>query len=144
MSSLRNNDFGSRAFKESSRENYLGDINVVGQILRSEIADVLAQPDGSRMVRTAAAAAQSLAKTFLGRNSEFAAMSNWNADGFINKFVERETTVGTGTALSVMERYFLAMFSEFISIASKDEPDWKEQADNALDGYVATLLGIPQ
>jgi hypothetical protein len=146
----------SAALDQASKENYLGDPEVVGNLLRT-FRDAALKRRNSEMDSEEVSVcdhghALALADIFLGKVPSYAPMIPWNSPGQIDRWVADELhrpgfegqspehTIANAMACYLNDYFYIA---KMLSQNPKPE-DWVNAEMEKIDSrYVCLLLGIP-
>jgi len=130
-------------------DNYLGDPMVVEVLLRTMASNVL--DERTRRLGSSAPIeehhAVSMAQIFLGQNSDFTPMMNWNEPGYIDEFVTENLNINETDPLIRMKTFFIVFLIDLYNIAIYSgkpgilDEQWKPQVDALIDYYRDLLMG---
>lgn len=149
---LENDPLFQEASRKIKKGNYLGDLEVLNQLLRFYITNLVDQLQRTENRKWKMAEvrrqASSLSRILLGKSREFQSVSRWNEPGGIDEFCRRWLGVDDDTPDDRMEHAVLVFFDEILEIAgyaSTDgvlEEQWGWQLDATIEKYAAMFVGV--
>jgi len=132
--------------------NYLGDLEVINEILRYVVSDLLdrlepVEKPSLKMMEIQRQAKQ-LAHVLLGKSRSFQPMIKWNEAGSIDVFCRHWLGCDDATPEQRMEHACVLFFEEVLDVAvyaSKDgvlPEQWGWQLDAIIEKYAGIFVGI--
>jgi hypothetical protein len=143
------------ALDQASKENYLGNPEVISKLLVRFVTESAQRRDSSTQAgeveRQERADAMALADIFLGRVPKFAPMIPWNSPGNIDEWIAAElkhSDVGGETPeellASAMIHYLHGSFRIWDLASDGMAPEeWQARFTRHIQRFIHLLLGIP-
>lgn len=125
---------------------YLGDEQVVEDIVRQLAADVfqIASEDGD--TKDVEKAVEDTARAFVGEHPDYAGIPDFHGSGQLAATLARHFGYSDADPLGIMKAHFSAFAEKVLKVTEKaftgtDSEDWQEDFDMLMENFLPTLQG---
>ena len=131
---------------------YLGDPEVLSQLLRSSLAPIMELvgegADGEKVSQEVTKQGRSLAKIVLGQDEGFTPVAAWNRPGTIDQFIKPRIDSADDDPTDIIASMMFDLAGEMVKISEyASTPDvldeqWTFQVGATIDQFASLLLGV--
>jgi 5'-3' exonuclease len=139
------------ALRNASKDNYLGDIDIVYKYLSHQIHKVMElfenTDDPSDYIMTVERIGTQTATTFLGMDAEYAEVPGWNEPGKIDEFLAAELGLAERSPKDRIKHAFSMLIDEMLNTAEYAgtpgilDEQWQFQVQGHLNEFARLFVG---